>query len=156
MFQARENSTHGFEVRDYQSGELFFKNRPSVARYSLARMRCFDLARDRKFHDRKAYRTLAIWDGSDAISKLKFFRGKLISEGSYLIQPVQMEVKLTFDTYKMSAGMQKLGLEKDVRDWWKTKSTVKTGRVAGDITQWVKSEHVEPEKACKQVTHYVR
>lgn len=158
MFRARENSTHGFEVRDYQSGELFFKNRPSVKRYSLARMRCFDLARNRKFHDRNAYRTLAIWDGSNAISKMKFFRGKLVSETSYLIQPVDIKIKLTLgEEYKSTSWEQERGLDKDERDWWSvTKKTTKTGRSAGDTTKWVGSEHADEKNVNKPTVQKIR
>jgi hypothetical protein len=158
MFKARENSTHGFEVRDYQTGELFFKNRPSVRRYSLARIRCFDLARNRKFHDRNAYRTLAIWDGSNAVSKIKFFRGKFVSESSYLIQPVDMKIKLTSgDEFRETEWRQALGLEKDARDWWSvTKKTTKTGRSAGDTTKWLTADHVDEQKVNKPVIQKVR
>jgi len=147
----RENCTHGFEIRDYVTGNLFFKNRPMVKKYSLARMRVFDLAR--RTNGVKIY---AIWDGSNAISRLHFKDGHVVKERDYLNQPETFEILLTNgEEFKEKEYLQKIHLEKDYRDEQRSRlKNQKMGMSGGDITSWTKAEHKESSVPVKHYRRY--
>ena len=125
---------HGFKIIEVRENFrlLCFKSRSTVTKYEVCRARILDLVRDRRNSHLKI-REFEIWDGITFCSKFRFENGRLVASKNYVPDKDTSEA-----------------MERDLDYEYATKNRKKnqrTGRVTGDITQWLKKEAL-PRELC--------
>jgi hypothetical protein len=122
-------SVHGFRIVEIRNGQRIdcFHNRPTVRKYSVARIRVFDLARDRRW-SHLAIRKFEIWDGIKPIKKFVFENRQLVSEKDYLLFTLKRE------------------LDKDYELSVRNRKIKQYGHVRGDLNLWIKDDQRLPRE----------
>ncbi len=119
---------HGYRIIEVRNAARIecFHNRPTVRKYAVARMRVFDLARDRKWSH--LTRTFEIWDGINPIKKFVFSDRKLVSEKDYLLPTLKRD---TDKDYELSVQYRK---------------TKRYDNIRGDLNSWIKDDKRLPRE----------
>lgn len=117
------NAVSGYYIIEIRNGERIRQfPKKSCSRFELAKVRIFDLCRDKKFKY-LSVRKFEIWDGITGIAKISVNRNGDYSIKPYLLQPLD--------------AREKMGYESDVEYPHKMRrNNQRTGPKAGDLTAW--------------------
>lgn len=112
---------YGYRILEFRDGKkrVHFPRRPVVNDYEIARCRIFDLMR----LFRGQTREFQIWDGINPVSKLRFEKGRFISESPVFTEYSQKEADAIWaDSQKARLKNQRVGMK------------------PGDLSHWIKKE----------------